>query len=315
MSLDDGIADLHLHTTASDGTDTVEARIDQATKRGLKAIAITDHDRISGGLDHRRSVHGDVTVVSGVVPLVMGVQAGLTTIIVTSVILGVLSALIGLWVNLMGVDALLSSSGEVQAGRHIATASSLFVSFLWVAILSGLAAMGGFILLVVPGIILGLWFSLVAPVMVADGYRGWDALCASREYIRHYTGNAFLRYLGVAVITLVIGWIIQLIIAVVLPGGQIFDIANQVIMAVVNTAIVVYGIAFNVRLYQYVKDIKGDVDVSRPSRGWYMAAAVLGLVVVIGWMYGVVASGMQFSDENIEQKMQERLQEEMQKAQ
>jgi predicted metal-dependent phosphoesterase TrpH len=42
----DKVADLHLHTTASDGTDTVEERIRQAKDRGLDAIAITDHDSI-----------------------------------------------------------------------------------------------------------------------------------------------------------------------------------------------------------------------------------------------------------------------------
>jgi predicted metal-dependent phosphoesterase TrpH len=39
--------DLHLHSTASDGSDTPSQLIDQAIKLKLKAIAITDHDTIS----------------------------------------------------------------------------------------------------------------------------------------------------------------------------------------------------------------------------------------------------------------------------
>lgn len=37
-------ADLHLHTTFSDGTDTVERVVELARAAGLSAIAITDHD-------------------------------------------------------------------------------------------------------------------------------------------------------------------------------------------------------------------------------------------------------------------------------
>ncbi|AZR72619.1 phosphatase [Anoxybacter fermentans] len=40
--------DLHLHTTASDGTYTPTEIVDEAKKLGLTAIAITDHDNMNG---------------------------------------------------------------------------------------------------------------------------------------------------------------------------------------------------------------------------------------------------------------------------
>jgi 3',5'-nucleoside bisphosphate phosphatase len=42
------VIDLHTHTSFSDGTDTPEALIDLAAQRGLKAMAITDHDTVLG---------------------------------------------------------------------------------------------------------------------------------------------------------------------------------------------------------------------------------------------------------------------------
>ena len=42
-----GIADLHMHTVASDGTCSVDERGEQARERDLTAIAITDHDSLS----------------------------------------------------------------------------------------------------------------------------------------------------------------------------------------------------------------------------------------------------------------------------
>jgi hypothetical protein len=42
--------DLHIHSTASDGTLTPSEILALAVKRGLKAIAITDHDSLSGSV-------------------------------------------------------------------------------------------------------------------------------------------------------------------------------------------------------------------------------------------------------------------------
>ena len=51
--------DLHIHTTASDGTDSPAEVVRRASELGLRAIAITDHDTVTGyaeafsaGLDH-----------------------------------------------------------------------------------------------------------------------------------------------------------------------------------------------------------------------------------------------------------------------
>lgn len=66
MSLALGVADLHLHTTASDGTNDVEERIQQATDRGLETIAVTDHDTIADVLRTPTTIRDGVEVVAGV---------------------------------------------------------------------------------------------------------------------------------------------------------------------------------------------------------------------------------------------------------
>ena len=42
------LADFHTHSTASDGTFTPSENVALAAKRGLKAIAVTDHDTVGG---------------------------------------------------------------------------------------------------------------------------------------------------------------------------------------------------------------------------------------------------------------------------
>ena len=42
------VADLHAHTTASDGTYTPRQLVELAKKNGLSAVAVTDHDTTAG---------------------------------------------------------------------------------------------------------------------------------------------------------------------------------------------------------------------------------------------------------------------------
>jgi predicted metal-dependent phosphoesterase TrpH len=61
-----GRADLHLHTTASDGTYTPAEIVDLARRSGLSAIAITDHDTLDG-IEPARQAAGDrLEVIAGV---------------------------------------------------------------------------------------------------------------------------------------------------------------------------------------------------------------------------------------------------------
>ncbi len=48
MPTPDPYTDLHLHTTFSDGADTPEAVVARAVENGFTAIAITDHDTLTG---------------------------------------------------------------------------------------------------------------------------------------------------------------------------------------------------------------------------------------------------------------------------
>ena len=65
---DDGApaADLHVHTTASDGTLTVPELPDAARAAGIDILAVTDHDRIHPDLDAPVQDLDGVTVIRGI---------------------------------------------------------------------------------------------------------------------------------------------------------------------------------------------------------------------------------------------------------
>ncbi len=60
-------ADLHIHTSFSDGTDSPEKIVELAKKNGLTTIAITDHDVIAGiGPAQKKGAELGVEVIAGI---------------------------------------------------------------------------------------------------------------------------------------------------------------------------------------------------------------------------------------------------------
>lgn len=59
-------ADLHIHTTASDGTYRPDNIVAAAIAARLSTISITDHDTMDGYLDAIRIVTGELTVIPGI---------------------------------------------------------------------------------------------------------------------------------------------------------------------------------------------------------------------------------------------------------
>jgi hypothetical protein len=60
------VADLHTHTTVSDGTLTLSRLVGLANEADLEAVAVTDHDRYHPELSHPVERHTGVTVVRGI---------------------------------------------------------------------------------------------------------------------------------------------------------------------------------------------------------------------------------------------------------
>jgi predicted metal-dependent phosphoesterase TrpH len=60
------VADLHVHTTNSDGSLTLETLPDAAEAAGVSTVAVTDHDRLHPDLPTPVATVGGVTVVHGI---------------------------------------------------------------------------------------------------------------------------------------------------------------------------------------------------------------------------------------------------------
>ena len=60
------MVDLHIHTNASDGTDSPIELLRKIRESGITTFAITDHDTITGAIDMNGYEHDDITFIRGI---------------------------------------------------------------------------------------------------------------------------------------------------------------------------------------------------------------------------------------------------------
>ncbi len=72
----------------------------------------------------------------------------------------------------------------------------ILFSFLWLGLLMSLWVLGGLLLLIIPGIIIAIRFSLASYILIVEGRRGLNALMRSRDLVHGYTFTTLVRWLA-----------------------------------------------------------------------------------------------------------------------
>lgn len=92
-----------------------------------------------------------------------------------------------------------------------------FGSVILISILVGLAVLGGLILLIIPGLIFAVMFSVAIPALVVENLRGTDAMSRSWNLVKGY----FWHAVGVIILAAIIGAVVAGIIGAI--GGALGD--------------------------------------------------------------------------------------------
>jgi hypothetical protein len=117
----------------------------------------------------------------------------------------------------------------ITASAAIKHAFARFFPLLGTTILMSLAIMGGFMLLIVPGILCALWFGLAQHVVVIEELSGSTALGRSKKLVRPHLGTFLVLGLIMLVITYSLGMVSGLI-----PQPH-FRLVAQSLLAAVST--------------------------------------------------------------------------------
>jgi len=115
-------------------------------------------------------------------------------------------------------------------------------SIILVNVLVALAVLGGYILLIIPGLIFGVWFSLSMFLLLIEGKTGREALRASKNLISGYFWPLTFR---IVVFTLIVSLVSIAIAAIPFVGS------------LANMAITLFVLPFsNIYFYFIYKDLK-----------------------------------------------------------
>lgn len=122
--------------------------------------------------------------------IILSILPAITTNAVIFIPINFFFSLVSLFLGLFIAIVLISSikslikKEPVDLTALYNSSYSQILSYFWISILTGLAVLGGTILLVIPGIIFSVWFSFAAIVFVIEGVKGTEALRASKELVR-----------------------------------------------------------------------------------------------------------------------------------
>lgn len=155
------------------------------------------------------------------------------------------------------VDDGLKLKGALERGKGI------ILPLVWVSFLSAFIVCGGYLLLIIPGIIFSVWFVFGQFVLVQDEARGIGALLKSREYVRGEWFNVAIRLLLI--------WAVSGIIGAIPLAGPFLSLA-----------FFPYVMIFQYLIFRDLRQIKGDVPYpcGIGNKLVWPAVSLLGLLVV-----------------------------------
>lgn len=109
-----------------------------------------------------------------------------------------------LWAQTAIIFTIDSSEPVLNFKDLFRRARPFIISYLWVSILVGLIVFGGFILLIIPGIIFAFWYCLSTYTVVLEGQRGMEALRTSKSYVKGNIGQIFAKGVFLIIVALVV---------------------------------------------------------------------------------------------------------------
>lgn len=167
--------------------------------------------------------------------------------------------------------AIIDAVAKLYLGKPTSVMGSIKVGLgrilplIWTSILMGLAIMGGFILLIIPGIIFAFWFSLSNHVVVLEKLDGTAALKRSKALMSGNIGTVFV----LGILLAVMGWGIGMVSGLI--AQPMAAVAVRVILASVMTllstaALVVFYFSCRCKLenfdLEHLAESMGEMSVA-----------------------------------------------------
>ncbi len=191
-------------------------------------------------------------------------------IVPLGIFLSFVSFVLSLWISVTLIIILmrLTKEEKIDLKAIYREAYAKILSYLWINILVGLIAFVGFLLIIIPGIIFAVWFSMAVYILIFEGTRGTKALSKSKELVKNYFWQVLWRWVapyfffGLIVLTVIYIpiYIIGLLLGAPLSGfAEVSPWWANLISNIVSLAAMPIFSAIGVLLYDSLKREKETV--------------------------------------------------------
>lgn len=205
--------------------------------------------------------------VIGSVPAIMGItfalgkggMAGIGTMtasIVWAVAMLVTMILVSVALQIAMIFGI-SEEGENVSTQELVRKSLPFVlPYLWVSILTGLAVLAGFVMLIIPGIVFSLWFWMSTFLVIFENERGIESMRKSRGYMKGLMKPVLWRFLGLILLVVLVS-----IAAGIVSSILHLDQDNNIISVIFNSILSPFFVAYSYLLYRAVRRMNSEPEV------------------------------------------------------
>jgi hypothetical protein len=193
---------------------------------------------------------------------------------------------------LLAVGLRLAVLDEGDVRLPLATAWSWaaknYLGLLWVFLLSWCVVMGGFMLFIIPGIIVSLLIYFSQYVYAAEGKRGLEALLRSRELVmgRWWALLGKLVLIGLVFMLIIITFGMVIGIGAALTGNADLEagapaLVMNILLQVVSAVMSMIGLKIGTDLYRAMAATRPPTEEELSAKGKYQALAWLGVVFTV----------------------------------
>jgi hypothetical protein len=192
---------------------------------------------------------------------------------------------INFWFQVATLITIRNRRSQPDFHQVIVQAWPLVGKYWWTSILGTLASLGGFIFLIIPGLLLSLYFSFSAQVVIAQKTSGLTALWTSRELIRNQVLAVIGRYLGLTVLIIFTSFAVQ-------AGSQAWESAfgspvGQSVSTFANLlaslATSIFTTIYSWLIYEELVKLRGQFQLTlTPRRRWLTwGLSILALIIIV----------------------------------
>lgn len=161
-----------------------------------------------------------------------------------------------------------SSPATPAVGASYSAAWQKFGPYLWTTILASIAIGIGFILLIIPGVIVAVWFAMAMYIVMLEGKSGVAALSASKAYVSGRWFKVFGYLLAMAGVVIVFSIICSIITGILSAiSTELGSLVNLVLNLVLNLVVMPWMMAYGYLLYQALRSTPAPTtQVSPPAQ-------------------------------------------------